>query len=146
MKNRITKRLETGEAYFEGHNGRSSSDIKGRIFGEAADRLAWIEDKIAEGKFDEIKSLYFPDNTIKLVETVNASPAKTIYTIQMEDGYFVDVMHSTEDGLDLVYVLAFADGKTVFNKEGTHVNFEINEQKYVDFVRNIINNEEKEVK
>lgn len=57
---RITQRLDTGEAYFEGHNGKASSDIKGRIFGEAADKLADIEDIIEEGNICDFLEICFP--------------------------------------------------------------------------------------
>jgi hypothetical protein len=137
MENRITKRLETGEAYFEGHNGRSSSDIKGRVFGEAADRLAWIEDKIAEGNIEEVLNFYKPPR-IEIDSVAKISEEKTVYTLTTPDGNFIDVLHSTEDSKNLVYVLEFADGTTVYDSNNNHLNIEFNEQLYVDYVRNII--------
>lgn len=139
MKNRVTKRLETGEAYFEGHNGKASSDIKGRIFGEAADRLAWIEDKIAEGSIDDVINLYFPKE-IKLMRVIKVSDDRTMYMLTTKSGHYVDVMHSKEDGHSFTYVMQSEDGYMTYDETGIYRRAEINEQEFVDFVRNIINN------
>lgn len=137
MENRITKRLETGEAYFEGQSGKSYSDIRGRVFGEAADRLAWIEDKIAENDLEAIKNLYCSkDLRVTEIVLLSVSPLKKIYVLQTEHGYYVDVMHSVENENNLIYVVKFADGTMAYDEHEKHLDIEVNEQKYVDFVRN----------
>lgn len=55
---RLTSYNEENKAYFNAQSGRAFADSKGRVYGEAADRLAWIEDMIAEGRFDRVVDAY----------------------------------------------------------------------------------------
>lgn len=47
---RLTYRNEKGRAYYCGINGRSESDIRGNIYGEASDKLAYYEDMEDAGR------------------------------------------------------------------------------------------------
>lgn len=47
---RLTTRNEKGRAYYCGINGRSESDIRGNIYGEAIDKLAHYEDMEETGR------------------------------------------------------------------------------------------------
>lgn len=46
---RLTKRNKNGDAYWNGKNGKSYSDIKGNIYGEAINKLADYEDAEEQG-------------------------------------------------------------------------------------------------
>lgn len=48
--NRLTTRNEKGRAYYCGINGKSESDIRGNIYGEASDKLAYYEDMEDAGR------------------------------------------------------------------------------------------------
>ena len=134
---RITKRLDSGEAYFDGKNGKCSSDIRGRFYGEAAERLAWIEDMIEAGNIDEILLAYTDDaQALSLNKTSVISDDKTVYSIKVFSNLFVDVLYSTE-GSGQIRILKFLDGAQAYDSSGNHINIGINEDDIIAFVNNI---------
>jgi hypothetical protein len=134
---RITKRFENGEAYFDGKNGKSTSDNQGRIFGEAAERLAWIEDMIESGNIEEILSAYKDDTQVlSLSNTSVISDNKTVYSVKIFSNLFVDVLYSTE-GSGQVRILKFLDGTRAYDSSGNHINIGINEDDIIAFVNDI---------
>lgn len=56
--NRSTTRNEKGRAYYCDINGKSESDIRGNIYGEASDKLAHYEDLEEQGKLMRLPCAY----------------------------------------------------------------------------------------
>lgn len=58
---------------------------------------------------------------------------KTIYTVELESGKYIDVMFCAGSGL--LYVMESADGGQVYNDAGETVKHEFDEAKIIAFVR-----------
>lgn len=74
---------------------------------------------------------------MKIIHETNASGPldgeKTIYTVELETGKYIDIMLCAGSGL--LYAMENADGGEVYNDAGETVKHEFDEAKIISFVR-----------
>lgn len=118
---RLTERDKNNAAYWNGINGKSSSDIKGNIYGEAIEKLAAYEDAEEQGLLLRLPCkvgdmLYYPSSYYNVVVPVRLN--EIIISFAGIDNFSYQYNCCSFDGCGDIYEdYEFSNndfGKTVF--------------------------------
>lgn len=112
---RLTKRDKEGNAYWNGKNGVSYSDIKGNIYGSAITKLAKYEDAEEQGVLKILP--------VAIDSDVYFIPGKTNYKLNVLNGY---------EQNNRVYHQRVAN--IVFDKRGWYLECDKNLEHGIDYI------------